>query len=121
MKNHLVVVTLVTFGAVLGCTQSSPTPANTEADRQAIDQLRQQEIARFTAGNIENVLAVFTDDRLSGTRALGRAGKRREVVRSDGGLASARVRCAGQGHAGGAQHPTGRAGTIAGGAAGVPA
>ena len=63
MKNHLVVVTLVIFGAVPGCTQPSPTPSgNIEADRQAIAQLRQQEIALFSAGDIENVLAVFTDD-----------------------------------------------------------
>ena len=63
MKNRLVAVTLVTFATVLGCAQPSPTPSgNTEADRQAITQVREQEIALFSAGNIDNVLAVFTDD-----------------------------------------------------------
>lgn len=63
MKNRLVAVTLVTFATVLGCAQPSPTPSgNTEADRQTITQVREQEIALFSAGNIDNVLAVFTDD-----------------------------------------------------------
>lgn len=63
MKNRLVVVTLVTFGAALGCAQPSPIPSGTtEADRQAITQVRQQEITLFGAGDIDKVLAVFTDD-----------------------------------------------------------
>jgi ketosteroid isomerase-like protein len=65
MRNRVVTATLVTLGAIVGCGSPAPAPApaaNTEADRQAIAQLRDREIALFSAGNIDDVLAVFTDD-----------------------------------------------------------
>ena len=64
MKNRVLAGTIMTLVAVAGCSSPAPAPAtsNPEADRQAIAQLRDREIALFGKGNIDEVLAVFTDD-----------------------------------------------------------
>lgn len=63
MKQWLMVAALVTASVAIGCAQPSSTPsAGSEADRQAITDLRQQEIALFSGGDVEKILSVFTDD-----------------------------------------------------------
>lgn len=63
MKQWLMVAALVTASVAIGCAQPSSTPsAGSEADRQAITDLRQQEMALFSGGDVEKMLSVFTDD-----------------------------------------------------------
>lgn len=63
MKQWLMVAALVTASVAIGCAQPSSTPsAGSEADRQAITDLRQQEITLFSGGDVEKMLSVFTDD-----------------------------------------------------------
>lgn len=62
MMNRFAVATLVVL-AVESYAQPGPAPlSGTEADRQAISRLREQEIAAFSSGDVEKLLALFTDD-----------------------------------------------------------
>lgn len=63
MKHELAVAVLLTLSTVPACTpRSQSTSQGIEADRQAITQVRQQEITLFSAGDVDRVLSVFTDD-----------------------------------------------------------
>ena len=48
---------------VLACAAPAPEGAS-EADRQQLAELREQEMGAFSAGDIEALLAIFTDDAL---------------------------------------------------------
>jgi uncharacterized protein (TIGR02246 family) len=62
MKAAFAGAILVTLTA-LGCAPPAPsTSEGSEADRQAITELREREIALFSAGNADSVLSVLTDD-----------------------------------------------------------
>ena len=62
MMKRFAVVTLVVL-AMESYAQAGTAPqSGTEADRQAISRVREQEIATFSSGDVEKLLALVTDD-----------------------------------------------------------
>jgi hypothetical protein len=55
---------LATWLVVLGAASCSPDkpPADTAADEQAINAVREREIAAFSAGAVDSLLAVLVPD-----------------------------------------------------------
>lgn len=63
MKRALIIATAAVLSGALGCAQPDPNPSgDAAADREAITALREREITLFGSGNVEDMLAVFTDD-----------------------------------------------------------
>lgn len=63
MKRVLMMATAAALSGALGCAQPDPNPSgDVAADREAITALREREMTLFGSGNVEDMLAVLTDD-----------------------------------------------------------
>ena len=62
MVKAIAVVTLVALAAGSHGQPGTAAQSGTPADRQAISQIRNQEIASFSSGDVEQLLSLCTDD-----------------------------------------------------------
>jgi len=62
MVNAIAVVALVALAAGGHGQPGTAAQSGTPADRQAISQIRNQEIASFSSGDVEQLLSLCTDD-----------------------------------------------------------
>lgn len=63
MKRAFMMAASAALSGALSCAQPETKPSgDVAADREAITALREREITLFGSGNVEDMLAVFTDD-----------------------------------------------------------